>query len=30
MNRVLTIEAGGALVDKPPLLDVEIFEAQFK
>jgi hypothetical protein len=30
MSRVLTIEAGGALVDKPPLLDVEIFRAQFK
>jgi hypothetical protein len=30
MSRVLTIEASGALVDKPPLLDVEIFEAQFK
>ena len=30
MSRVLTIEAGGALVDKPLLLDVEIFEAQFK
>jgi hypothetical protein len=30
MSRVLTVEAGGALVDRPPLLDVEIFEAQFK
>jgi len=30
MSRVLTVEASGALVDKPPLLDVEIFEAQFK
>jgi hypothetical protein len=30
MSRVLAIEASGALVDKPPLLDVEIFEAQFK
>jgi len=30
MSRLLTMEASGALVDKPPLLDVEIFEAQFK
>ena len=30
IGRVLTIEASGALVDTPTLLDVEIFEAQFK
>ena len=30
MSRVFTIEASGAIVDKAPLLDVEIFEAQFK
>jgi hypothetical protein len=30
MSQVRTIDASGTLVDKPSLLDVEIFEAQFK
>jgi hypothetical protein len=30
MSRMLTITASGALVSKPPLLDVEIFEARFE
>jgi hypothetical protein len=30
MSRLLAIEAGGALVEKPPLLDFEIFEAHFE
>ena len=30
MSRVFTIAASGPLMDKPPFLDVEIFEAQFK
>jgi hypothetical protein len=30
MSRVLTIERNGAPADEPPIVDVEIFEAQFK